>query len=357
MQMKDDRQLTYSFGLMKWAWDIDTILSRYRATDNVVDLMRSKLSEHSVAVEVLPIAAALGAMFSLAVLESIIDGLQARKTSTIVDDDRTFDLKQSLEECVEAGFLEVALGAGNFRFVHDKVQESALQLLEEKTKLSIGDIFVDQFIDEVDLGDSIYSAVNLANLQSSGNIDEKRLVIAKMNAVAGERAMERAAFGAASKYLSAALSLLPDDHWERDSFSLRLYTLAGAAAFCNGNHDKVKLLTDEVLEQSNAPLLDKLDLALTLMETAEVAVDGTPGFELGIKILEDPVFKCKFPKSSFGITLNTLSGLLKAKFKKKKLLPQALESMPIRMDKHSIGLMRTLDKLSRYVGERSLIPF
>ena len=214
--------------------------------------------------------------------------------------------------------------------------------------MSIGAIFIEQFVNEVDLGDTIYSAVKLANVQGAvGDIDEKRLVLAKMNLVAGERAMQRAAFDIAAGHLNAAIELLPQDHWESNDFSLRLYTLAGAAEFCNGSHDRVKFLTDEVLEKSNAPLLDKLDLVWTFMETAEVAVDGTPGFELGLKVLKDPIFKIQFPKSNLGIAVNTFSGLIKAKLRKKKLSPRALQSMPIKTDRQSLALMRTLDKLSR----------
>ena len=266
--MKDDGQLTFNFGSMQWNWDIDTISKTYSATENVANLMRSKLSHHEVAARVLPVAGTLGGLFSFSRLKMIMHGLYSGQEADAED----IDLTKAMKGCVEAGFLDTCRGDEDYKFVHDKVQEAALELLEEKTKLSIGTIFMEQFVNEVDIGDTIYSAVKLAS-GVVGDVDEERLVLAKMNAVAGERTMQRSAFDVAAGHLNAAIDLLPQDHWERGGFSLRLYTLAGAAEFCNGNHDRVKFLTDEVLEKSSAPLLDKLDLVLTFMETAEVAID------------------------------------------------------------------------------------
>ena len=341
MQMKDDGHLAFNFGLMKWAWDMQAILETYSATDNVANLMRSKLSHHEAAVRILPVAGTLGAVFSFSLLKRIMEGL--RETST-----EELDLATGLEECVDAGFLNAGRNDDDYKFVHDKVQEAALELLEEKTKVSIGAIFMDLFINEVDLGDTIYSAVKSANAQDViGDDNEKRLTLAKMNTLAGELALQRAAFVVAAQYLSAAIDLLPRNHWERNGISLRLYTLAGAAEFCSGNHDKVRFLTDEVLEKSSAPLLDKLDIVWTLMEASEVSVDSSQGFDLGLEVLSDPIFNVKFPKSNFGITARTFSGLVRAKLNKKRLTSRAVLSMPIKTDRESLAVMRTLDKLSR----------
>ncbi|KAL3916102.1 MAG: hypothetical protein SGILL_005333 [Bacillariaceae sp.] len=347
MQMKDDGHLAFNFGLMKWTWDMQTILDTYSATENVAKLMRSKLLHHRAAVRILPVAGTLGAVFSFSLLNRIIDGLKKI-------DAEEFDLVNGLKECVEAGFLNTGCNTDHFKFVHDKVQEAALELLEEKTKVSIGAIFMELFINDIDLGDTIYSAVRFANIQGmTGDNDRKRLILAEMNTLAGELAMQRAAFAVAAEHLKAAIDLLPRDRWEQDDFALRLFTLAGAAEFCCGNHDRVKTLTDEVLKESSAPLLDKLDIVWTLMEAAEVSVDSSQGFDLGMEVLRDPIFNIKLPKSNLGITASTFSGLAKVKLNKKRLTPQAVQSMPIKTDRESLAIMRTLDKLARHASAGS----
>ena len=80
--------------------------------------------------------------------------------------------------------------------------------------------------------------------------------------------------------------------------------------------------------------------------------------EFGIKFLKDE-FNCRFPKSGLGITVNTLSGLLKAKMQlKKKLATEALEAKPIMYDRHTMAVMKTLDKLSSVVfhAKPDLLP-
>ena len=80
--------------------------------------------------------------------------------------------------------------------------------------------------------------------------------------------------------------------------------------------------------------------------------------DFGLRFLKDE-FNCRFPKSGFGITVNTLSGLLKAKLKlKKNLSAESLAAMPIVNDHHTMALMKTLDKLSSVVfhAKPDLLP-
>ena len=105
-------------------------------TDNVATLMQEKLDRAPPLVhQILPLAACLGSSFQADVLDFIWRGLDSHDdTST----DR-LSVLDMLRVCEEEGFIEQqangasssSLNINEYTFVHDKVQEASLGLLEQ----------------------------------------------------------------------------------------------------------------------------------------------------------------------------------------------------------------------------------
>lgn len=348
LQAKSDGHVNFNLSIMAWIWDLEAIQTEYSSTDNVADLMTKKLRENDKSLSILPIAACLGAAFTPTLLHRVLNGLHCRGEYDTAP--TLADVESALEQFCSDGFTEKT-SQGKSRFAHDKIQEAALSLVENSVKISIGDIFLDQFQEEKeDFEEDIYFAVSLVNLQlsteSSQEEDAKRISIAEMNILAGKRALESAAFEAAVRFLTVAIKLLPDNTWKSHTdIALQAVTLAGAAEFCTGNQKQVQVYADTILSQSDVPLLDKIGLCHTLMESYEVGLESKANLEFGLKLLDG--FGCKLPKSGVGITVKTMTGLLKAKMQlKKKLSFEALQSKAYVKDRHTMALMKTLVSFS-----------
>lgn len=361
MRLKEDHRFSFSIGLMKWTWDCAEIRESYTATSNVADFLADRMKESGEALAILPIAAALGNLFSPEALQSIVDHIKKQSLETIESSFmRMMDCSNSvappLDKCVDEGLLETT-PEGMYKFSHDKILETALSFLNVEVKRCIADYFLENFDQEEEqFGDAFYPLLSLVNqrVKDFAASEEKNFRVVELNALAGEKALQCAAFEPASEFLSNAMSCLPKGHWtaHRD-LSLRIFVLAGAAAFNAGagHLNRVKEYTDELLAQPNVDLLDKVDMCYTMMDVYDAtftAEGNQSNYEFGRSLLKE--FGCRFPKSSVGALAKTVTGLMGAKFSlKKKLSPQALETMPISSDRKLIALMKILDKFTNAV--------
>jgi hypothetical protein len=189
----------------------------------------------------------------------------------------------------------------------------------------------------------IFQAANLLSFQAQelSKEDPKRLQISKLNMKAGKKALDMAAFESASKYLEGAIALLPDNYWSIDpKMCVNLYTMASSAMYCTADFDQLKVYCTEVLDRVEIPVLGKVEICHTLMDTYAVQQDLSTNVQFGLSVLES--MGVQFPKSSFRITLETISGLIKAKMKTKKLSKVSVKSMPIMSDPKQVAVMKTL---------------
>ena len=83
--------------------------------------------------------------------------------------------------------------------------------------------------------------------------------VSELNVRAGSTAMDLSDFTTASSYLSSALSLLPEDRWEKNyEFTLRLYYLSAKAAYSSGHSEEAINLLKAILDKAHS-MDDKLD--------------------------------------------------------------------------------------------------
>jgi PAS domain S-box-containing protein len=239
-----------------WTWDLEGITAK-GFTDNLVDLMVGRLRRlPSSAQNILKLLACLGNNAEAATLEIV---LGVRKA----------EINECLRVAVQSGIIIST--EGQYRFLHDRVQEAAYALISDRLRaalhLQVGQRLLAALKDE-ELAEKIFDIVNQLNLGVPATTDtNEKERIARLNLQAGLRAKASTAYASACSYFAFGLSTLGDQGWER----------AYEVAF--------KL----VLERAECELL-RANLALSgelielLLSKARSKTDRTDGYRLQVTL-------------------------------------------------------------------------
>ncbi len=278
-----------------WQWDIAQIEAT-DITDNVVELMVHKLRKLPEATQhILRFAACAGAFFDLTTLSKLCE-----KSADLV----FLDLHPALQSglILSVSELDVQLLFEEYRFLHDRVQQAAYALIDDRQKkavhLQIGRLLLDN-TDDGDLSEELFEIVDQLNLAAGARegviagelplgIDRtERHKIAKLNLLAGKKAKTSTAYAAAVKYLSFGIELLATDSWETEYHLTRqLYLETAELNYLIGNFERSQFLIHLALPQSQSPiekaeLFDRLITLHTMLGEYEQAIEfGRQGLRL-----------------------------------------------------------------------------
>ena len=200
----EENLLTFDHGSASWSWDLARIHAK-GYTDNVVDLMVSKLSR-------LP-AGTQKTLQRLACLGNIAEFAQL----AMVREESDEELHQNLQEALRTEL--VLYSGGSYRFLHDRVQEAAYSLIPEARRaeahLQIGRLLAAHTPPEK-REEAVFEIVNQLNrgatLIAARNEKEQ---LADFNLMAGKRAKASTAYVSALRYFIAGATVMPDDAWEQ----------------------------------------------------------------------------------------------------------------------------------------------
>ena len=188
----------------RWRWDLDAIrLKDY--TDNVVDLMVSKLNRLPAATQrAIQHLACIGNSAEASTLSAVLG-----KSVPEIETELWDALHQELIVRSEDGY----------RFVHDRIQEAAYSLIAEYVRaeahLQIGRLLHAHTAPEK-REEAIFEIVSQLN-RGAGLIssEDERFQLAELNLLAGKRAKASGAYASALHYGIAGQALLTDECWER----------------------------------------------------------------------------------------------------------------------------------------------
>ncbi|AGW93902.1 ATP-binding sensor histidine kinase [Cupriavidus sp. DF5525] len=235
---------------MCWAWDLDRIHAK-GYTDNVVDLMVSKLSRLPVETQhAVQQLACLGNIAEIPILSTVL-ATSEKQVHTVLWE----AVRQELVERLE----------GSYKFIHDRVQEAAYSLIPKAMRaevhLRIGRLLVTRTPAEK-REEAIFEIVNQLNRGAALiTQQEERDQLAELNLIAGKRAKGSTAYASALTYLNIGVALLAEDSWDRHHeiiFALEL------------NRAECEFLTGE-LSVADERLAALSDHATTTVEQAIVA--------------------------------------------------------------------------------------
>jgi PAS domain S-box-containing protein len=239
-----------------WTWDLEGINAE-GFTDNLVDLMIGRLRRlPSRTQDTLKVLACIGNNAEVAMLEQALGVTKA-------------DIDESLRVAVESGII--VSRSGQYRFLHDRVQEAAYALIPHGSRpalhLRVGRGLLAGLRDE-DLAEKIFDIVNQLNLgvPAASDVDEK-VRIARLNLQAGLRAKASTAYASACSFFAIGLATLGDRGWEQ------------------AHEPALKLLLERAeCELLRANLAESAALIDLLLSKARSKTDRTEGYRLRVTL-------------------------------------------------------------------------
>jgi predicted ATPase len=307
--LHSDGLIEFNFELGYWQCDIYKVKA-LALTDDVVEFMAlqlMKLPSHTQ--KVLKLAACIGNEFDL-------------KTLTIIHEESAVDTASDLWQALIEGLVfpqaefykyfdknanshnainhEKELSLPKYKFVHDRVQQAAYSLIPEDKKqsihLKIGELLL-RNVPVAKQEEKIFDLVNQFNMALPLiTLQDERDGLARMNLIAGRKALVSTAYPSAVKYLTTGIQLLTDDSWERKyELVLGLYETAAEAAYLGGDFEQTEQLAEVVLTRAKT-LLEKVKVyevkiqaygaqnqALKAVNTALIVLK-----QLGVEFPENP---------------------------------------------------------------------
>jgi PAS domain S-box-containing protein len=143
----------------------------------------------------------------------------------------------------------------NYKFLHDRIQQAAYSLIPESHRAEIhyriGRLLVAHFTDAIQES-RIFELVSHLNLGRGLIIDPaERIDLARLNLIAGRRAMSSTAYGAAFGYFNQGIDLLPTHSWQcQPTLTLELHLEAAESSYLCQEFDQTKTITTKILSQS-----------------------------------------------------------------------------------------------------------
>lgn len=261
--------LSYVPSRGQWSWDLARI-DTAGVTTNVVDLLSSVIQKlPPEAQQMLKTAACIGNRFELGVLARVL-GKPLEEVARALWSPIQQGLLVPTEEGPRfswAAHKPIELGtavAPTYRFVHDRIQQAAYQLLpeegREKLHLRIGQWLIGNAPNER-LEDAICAIVDQLNRAADWLPPDERTQLAQLNDQAGRQARATSAYECALDYFRAGLALLPPDAAHEELHPL-WFTLLRDAAECGnlaGDPELCVQLVHEGLAGAKSAL-EKADL-------------------------------------------------------------------------------------------------
>jgi predicted ATPase len=207
-----------------WTWDEDRILRETNVTENLADVLATRIRDLPEQVRsMLQIASFIGNDFPAAALVMIV-----HEEQDMVEVEYSFERhsKEAIRErivaaltmAVAAGLLETMPEPDHFKFAHDKVQEVLYetlmpdemerQLLHQRIGTLIWDSVKNMDKPQVSDWNIFLAAHNLNRAINLIDYSGSRCDLIELNLTAAKRAIEKAAFGIAADYLRIAVSLV-----------------------------------------------------------------------------------------------------------------------------------------------------
>lgn len=231
----DDGLIAFEAEGQRFRYDVDAI-NASAITDNVAELLTAKLERWPQPVRnVLRLAAAIGRRFDIGTL-SILDDCDEGAVSALLAPAlaEEFIVPISELESLGSGELDAPLGYRRLKFMHDRVQQAAYDLIAVEDRpaihLAIGRVRLGESSEERQLDRRLFDIVNHMN-QGAALIEEdrERKRLAELNLRAGAKARNSTAYPLAIRCYRHALELLGGEKAWKDHGALAAEAHSGLA--------------------------------------------------------------------------------------------------------------------------------
>ena len=237
-----------------WSWDLKKIES-IEITENVASLLTARLARLSQETgEILRMASCIGKQFQLADLVTILSR---------APDQIYYRLSEALRE----GILQP--GQGDFRFVHNRIQENLYQSLDENERSFLHYLIGKNLLkydEEKSNSKRLFFVTDQLNMGSAHLQGEyEKYQVANLNLRAGNKASSTSALDSAAHYYRTGMSLLSSNSWEKNyEFAYQLFLKRAQYEYLTGNFTLAEDLFTQTLSHARGNL-DKAAVYNTLV--------------------------------------------------------------------------------------------
>jgi predicted ATPase len=319
----------------------DDIFEIPEATQTVDEYLCQKLSLlPSLAQQVLQIAACIGDCIDHPAVCTVLEG-------------NVSGVEHSLQTLLNEGFLLFEARLGQYRFSHDRVRQAALSLIEDMNTMSfqIGrQLWIKS--SPLFLNTKMFVVVNLLNYGTKLMNDRaERYKAAAINLEAGMKAISRAAFQDAARYLRSGIEFLEGggDYWNDEYvLSLSLFNAAADAELCNQNFDRASSLVEEVFRRGRA-MKDKLPAYVIQINCLGQRGKMEAATQVGVDVMKqlgEPL-----PRRVTNTTI--LIEIVKTRVALRGRSNETLLALPCMQDENKIACMYVLTNLIPYTFQAS----
>ena len=346
--LHEEQLLRFGVSTYAWTWNVEEIRASTFACDNVVDLLKAKMTTLSEElIEILKIAALLGARFELCTFILVWSKMSAAVPEGKHDNGIIAGLK-SLEN--EGLILKLSKNViPTYVWAHDKIQETAISLVPESDLASygrrVGEILASEIEHKAEFDSAlVFVAVNLLNAGTDAQVlgKEARLELAQWNCLASKKAISSSAFESAALYAGKGILLLPADSWKDNyELTLKLYSIGAKAEGFTGNVLTMETYCKGVLAQEDIPLEDKFEVYNAWVDSISNRGFNKEAIQLLLDILGK--FDCCFQTRPVAIGFEMVVNIMRIKSTMSSRDVSTLRKME---DKAKIELMKLLDKLA-----------
>ena len=240
-----DGYIAFDSNQQSFVWDLQE-LQKANITDNVVDLMISKINKFSQSSQqLIKVASCIGNRFDLNTIAMI-----AEKSASAA----AIELREPIQE----GLIYPLDGNKiSFKFLHDRVQQSAFTLITEDEKklihLKIGEYILNS---TTNLTEDVFNIVNHLNQAAELiNCPQAQKKLASLNLLAAKKAQASSAFADALKYLTRGIAIFPGELWQNDyALAFELYRNQAECEYLVGNFENAQQLFDILLSNAQTQL-------------------------------------------------------------------------------------------------------
>ena len=281
-------------------WECDLAQVKQAAvSEDVVDFVSKRLQKLSpLTQDALKMAACIGNQFDLETLAIV------RQTSEV---ETATDLWLALKEGLILPTTEVykfytdeateihpdQTGnhvSGNYRFLHDRIQQAAYSLIPEDQKqithYHIGQLLLQKISPEA-REERIFELVSQLNYGTALITEQKeRDELAKLNLIACRKARSATAYQAGREYVRIGLSLLGENTWQRQyDMSLVFHELGAEFAWLCGDFEVMEKFIYSVVKQANL-LFDKITVYRIKIQSCFAKNNLIEAMDIAQKILQ-----------------------------------------------------------------------
>ena len=383
-----DGYLTYNAQQGTWQCDLSQIRAAHVSLD-IVDFMLDRLRRFpSPTRSLLSIAASLGHEFSLERLAQISEQSsmvvasylwRALREGLIIPTRQPYQFSQDSESSpsiddhsvtesqgakVFGNLVGTAFQESTYRFLHDRVQQAAYQLIEPsqraKMHLSIARGLAKSYEAQLSAGilsdSQLFYWIGQANQGRSAIEDPEELVyLAHLNQCATRRAIANTAYQCAWQFATTGIEQLPKQPWRsHESLTRSLYELAAESAYLSGEFEQVPAFI-QILHQQASSKLDHAradELQMNAYAAAGKPLDAINLALSALRYLEIPLPRLTDRFSIYGSLLQFYL-LLGSRS------PESFLALPEMQDQTSLFAMRilaTLGYLTSFATPEFVIP-